>query len=511
MLNLLKKYLLKYVYQLLICYLLIVSYTVTAQQSKIIIERSDFVDINENEVPGAVLLTGNVSILHEGVKMTCNKAYHFSAKNFIKTFGDVVLTQGDTIVMTSSYGEYNGNKRIALAKGNVTLKDPSMTLVTDSLKFDRNQQEAYYETNGTIYEKDNILKSKKGTYYLKDKKYQFLTTVTLTNPKYVIKTDHLDYYTYTGDSYLLGPSTITGKDNFIYTERGTYNTKSNQAKLVDKSYIKYNNQRIQGDSIYYDRTRDFSSATKNIRITDSINKSLIKGDYAEVYRKKDSLYITKKAVIINQVENDSIYIHAKQFVVTGKAKNRIIRGYHNVRIFKTDMSGKCDSIHSTESQGLTKMIGRPVVWNENNQLTGKVIHLIADKETKQLDSLKIINDAFLIQKDTLGSGFNQVKGVYLNSKIKEKKMHEVDVLKNAEVIFYMRDENDELTGINKSLSTKINVIFENNKVETLTFFKQVDGDIYPEKDLPENSRKLRGFEWRDQERIKDLSELFLEN
>ena len=86
-----------------------------SQSKKIHIERSDYVDINESEVPGAVLLSGNVTIVHEGARMTCNKAYHFAKDNFIKAFGNVHLTQGDTVVMTSSYVEYNGDKKLAFA------------------------------------------------------------------------------------------------------------------------------------------------------------------------------------------------------------------------------------------------------------------------------------------------------------------------------------------------------------------------------------------------------------
>ena len=36
----------------------------------------------------------------------------------------------------------------------------------------------------------------------------------------------------------------------------------------------------------------------------------------------------------------------------------------------------------------------------------------------------------------------------------------------------------------------------------------MDGDIYPEKDLPENARKLRGLVWRGEERIKSKDDIF---
>jgi hypothetical protein len=41
-------------------------------------------------------------------------------------------------------------------------------------------------------------------------------------------------------------------------------------------------------------------------------------------------------------------------MVTGK--RQVIRAYNNVRFFKTDMSGKCDSIHSSAKDALTKLI-----------------------------------------------------------------------------------------------------------------------------------------------------------
>jgi hypothetical protein len=49
---------------------------------------------------------------------------------------------------------------------------------------------------------------------------------------------------------------------------------------------------------------------------------------------------------------------------------------------------------------------------------------------------------------------------------------------------------------------------DKNRIDTLTLFEKPDSDIYPEKDLPENARKLRGFIWRGDERIKTKEDLF---
>ena len=484
-------------------------HTVLAQApKKIVIENSDYADINQTEIPDALLLIGNVRIIHEGIKMYCNKAYFFQKENYIKAFGDVRMVQGDTLFMNSKYAEYNGNVKQAFATGNVVMRSPDMTLVTDTINFDRNIQQAYYNTNGTITNKDNILKSKSGRYYAKEKKFQFLTAVTVTNPKYVLKSNHLDYYNNSGHSYLFGPSTITSDQNFIYTEKGFYDSKKNVGHFLRKSYIRYKDRLIEGDSLYYDRKIEFASATNNVKITDTINKGIVRGHYAEIYKQKDSMYVTKRAVAINLMDKDSVYIHGKVLMITGKPENRIIRAFNNARFFKTDMSGKCDSIHSSQKTNLTQLIGKPILWNFENQMTGDVMHLIGSKATQKLDSLKVLNNAFLISKDTLGTGYNQVKGLNLYGKFRDNKLYEADVVKNTEVVYYMRNDAHELIGINKNVSSRINMTLDENTIDTMTFFTNIDGDIYPEKDLPENARKLRGFIWRGDERIKTKDDIF---
>jgi hypothetical protein len=141
-------------------------------------------------------------------------------------------------------------------------------------------------------------------------------------------------------------------------------------------------------------------------------------------------------------------------------------------------------------------------------MTGDVMHLIGNNKTEKLDSLKVLNNAFIVSKDTLGTGYNQVKGQNLYGKFEDNKLREVDIIKNTEVIYYMRNDQQELIGINKSVSSKINMVLDKNTIETITNYNQIDGDIYPEKDLPENARKLRGFIWRGDERIKSKDDIF---
>lgn len=484
-------------------------------ENKIRIENSDFVDRNQNEIPGATVFTGNVHVLHKGVIINCNKAYYFDAENYIKAFGDVRINQGDTVTLNSRYAEYDGKKELAFGTGDVILRSPESTLTTDTIYFDKKNQVAFYNSYGTIVNKDNTLKSRSGKYYVDSKKYVFKTKVVVTNPKSKIETNHLDYYENSGHAYVFGPSTITNQGNVIYTENGFYDTKNNIGKLKKNSKITYNNKVIEADDLYYDQAKNFSKGINNVKITDTVNDMIAKGHYGELWRdaktRKDSIILTKKALIVTKVENDSMYMHGKKILVTGPPEDRTIRAFNNVRFYKTDMSGKCDSIHSNNKTALTQLIGKPVVWNGDNQMTGDIMHLIGNNATEKLDSLKVLNNAFLIQKDTLSkNGYNQMKGVNLYGRFENNELREVDIIKNVESIYYMYSDDNELIGIDKKKCSKMNLLIEKNQVETVTAYTDVESFLYPEDEFPENARKLRGFIWRGDERIKSKDDIFPE-
>lgn len=464
-----------------------------------------------------------VHFIHEGINLYCDKALYYEKEDFIEAFSNVNMQQGDTINMTSKYAEYSGKTQLAFASGNVVLTEPQSVLTTDTLYFDRTKQQAFYKSGGKVVkETSGTITSRIGRYYLESSKYQFVSNVVLVNPEYVLKTNHLDFYSETGHAYMYGPSTIDGENNKIYCERGFYNTNNDTGYFIKNSKIDYDNRTIEGDSLYFNRNTSFASATNNITVTDTINKSIIRGHYAEVFRDKDSVFITKRVLAISVQDKDSIYMRSDTLMITGPEDRRITRAYFDVRIFKIDMSGKADSVHVDHQKGLTQMINlkrfsstdvfaiarKPILWNEANQMSGDTIHLISDVETEKLDSLKVFNNAFLIAKDTLSEGFNQIKGQVLIGLFRDNELYNVDIIKNAEAIYYSYNSEDELVGINKSQSALINIQISDKQMDEIRLIKQVDGVLYPEEDFPTNARRFRGFDWREDERPMSVEDLF---
>ena len=483
--------------------------------------------------PGANILVKKegirVHLFHEGALIKSDISYFYPKENFFRANGEVIFTQGDTLKMTCDEIEYDGTSKLAKAWGKVVLERPDMNLKTDTLYLDRANSKAFYNSFGTILDEKRKLTSIKGIYFMGEKKYRFISRVKIDDPEYLLNSQRLDYYTESDKAFFYGKTTIIGEEYDIYCEKGAYDTQLQRGNFQENAVIFYDNKEIRGDSLYFENEKNYAAATNNISVIDTLNKSVINGHYGEIFKAKDSAIITRRALAINIIDQDSLYIHADTLIATGPTEKKILRGYYDVRIFKTDLRGKSDSLHLDQSTGLIKLLKlplsrkenqiltasqknkkNPILWFGKSQMSGDKIFLTSDMQTKKLDSLKIIGNSWIIERDSISdTGFNQIKGGVLDGLFKEGELREIDVSKNTEVIYYMySDEDNELIGIDKTTCSRLKMVTKENQIEDITFFVSPDGNLFPDKDLPLNERKLEGFIWREDERPNDIRELF---
>lgn len=506
------------------------------QERKIIeIQQAGSFGKDEANFPGANILlkkgTTRVKLFHEGALIESNKSFFYSKKNAIRAEGEVIFTQGDSLRMTSDYIVYDGETGKARAWGDVFLKQPDMTLETDTLYLDRIEDLAYYESPGTIIDSVNVLKSNRGEYYMKEKKYRFLSDVNINNPEYIVTSSQLDYFTESNEAYLFGPTKIIGKDYDIYCEEGYYDTTLQLGYFKENAEILYNNKIINGDSLYFENERNYAAASNKIKVIDTINQSIIRGNYAEIFKAKDSAIITRKALAINIIENDSLYIHADTLIGTGPSEARVLRGYYGVKILKRDLRGKSDSLYLDETIGRIELLKRPlskkeeqvlsqdqknqrnpVMWFNDSQMSGDMIYMKTDFVTKKLDSLFIFGNAFIIEKDSLSkNGYNQIVGKELYGDFLNGTLNVLDVIKNTRVLYYLYSDTGKLVGIDKTICSALNIKFKDNEIEDISFYVSPEGNVFPEKELDYNLRKLEGFLWREEERPRTLQDLFVKD
>jgi len=478
-------------------------------QTSDIYYESERTQINEQRFPNATIFSKvnkQVYFRHEGIEVWCDRALYYQSDKFFKAYGNVKMVQGDTVNMKSAYAEYNGKTQFAFASEDVLLTTPDNTLETDSLFFNRQTQKAFYRSGGTVKDTASTITSIRGTYELEKDKYAFRQNVKVTSPDYDIETNILDFYTNNGHAYLYGPSNVFTESSKVYCEKGFFDTRENIGYFIKNSRVDYEQRIMHGDSIFFNQNTNFASATNNIEIIDTINRTRIKGHYAEVYKQQDSVIITKNPIASTFQENDSIHVASDTMMITGKPDKRIVRAYPDARLFKSDLSGRADSIHSSQITGYTRLITKPILWSANGQITGDTIMLISDLETEKLDSLRVYDNSMMVQKDSI-DGFNQVKGKQLFGLFTENELTEANFIKNAESLYYMRNDEGELVGIDKTLSSTLKLILKEQEITDIYYYNQVSGNTYPEEELPPNARKLKGMEWREEERIMSKADL----
>lgn len=508
-----------------------------SQESKIIeIRQAGGSTQDQERFPGANILFKSddkrVLLFHEGALIESDQAFFYSKQNYFRALGKVIFTQGDSLRMTCKTIEYDGETKTAFAKGNVYLERPDMTLRTEELNLDRINEKAFYNTPGVIVDSTSTLTSNQGQYFMDQKKYRFISDVTINNPEYIVNSEQLDYFTESNQAYLYGNSKIEGEAYTIFCERGFYDMDREKGIFKQNATLFYDNKIIKGDSLYFESERNYAAATKNISIVDTLNNSIITGNYGEIFKERDSAIITRRAMAVNIIDQDSLFIHADTLVATGPEEKRILRAYYDVRILKSDLRGRSDSLYLDESIGLTKLLKKPltkqqeqifteknyheknpVLWFDESQMTGDEIQLLSDTKTNKLDSLKIDGRVFIIEKDTLSEdGYQQIKGGLLRGAFKESKLDNIVITKNTEMVYYLyNDEDLQLIGIDKTTCSALKMQFVDGQIDELTFLVSPNGNIYPEDELPINDRTLKGFTWRIVQRPETIEDLFDEN
>ncbi len=495
-------------FYLLFFFLNLTSYAQEQGKTKILYS-GDTWQFNKEIYPDGPRLLGNVVMNHDSAFLYCDSAWVNEAENRIIAYSNVRVKLSDTLNLYCDSLRYSGNTKIANANSNVRLIDNQTILTTDTLVFDRNTQVAKYDYWGKIVNDKNILVSHFGYYFTDLKKFFFKEKVTLLNPDYTMYSDTLMYNTVTETAYFYGPSHIISKDkkDSIYCENGWYDTRTDVSRFRDRAKIYHEFTFLTGDSMYYERKKEYGQVFKHAVIIDTLQDILLLGNYGEMQQQKGFAFMTDSAVAVIADKNDSLFMHGDTIRATfDSAKNiKDVFCYFKVKFFRRDLQGMCDSLHLLAKDSSMTMYHEPVIWSDSNQLSADSITLIM--RNGEADSLKMYGTAFIISKDD-SAKFNQIKGRAIFAKFRKNELYKINVMGNAQTVYYGREEDRTLIGINTVVSSDMLIYLENNQLKSITFLTNPDAHTYPEKDLPAEERKLKSFKWVEEQRPRVKSDIF---
>lgn len=451
-------------------------------------------------------LIGNVIFEHEGALLYCDSAWLYADRNLLEAFENVHVIQHDTIHLYSKYLKYDGNTKLGEAVGKVRLQDPEMTLTTDRLDFDRNTNTSIYRTGGLIVNDENTLKSQIGIYYTALKRFVFQKDVELQNKRYTIFSDTLLYSTQSRISTFRGPTRILSDSSSIYCENGLYNTQTDIAQFNKNAEIWDQHRRLRGDSLYYNKPAGFGQAFGHVELLDTVERSIITGARGEYLEFPEGAAVGGEPLYTLYDDQDSLHIHGDSiYYASDSSGNGLLKIFHRVRFFRSDMQGVCDSLTYSTTDSTFRMFHHPALWSGKSQMTGDTILLEMRKQ--EMDSLKIIGNAFVLSIDTLDQ-YNQVRGKRMNGKFVDGELRKMFSIGNGQTVYYAQEEDGDYIGVNRSDCSNIKMLFRNKQLDRVTFLVKPVSNLYPLDRVPPEELKLKGFENRFGERPESKAAVF---
>lgn len=480
--------------------------TVPTKKTKIYLIHTNTLSFDKAVKPDAQILNGDVCFRHDSSYMYCDSAYFFEQTNSLEAFSNVRMEQGDTLFVYGDYLFYDGNTQVAYLRENVRMENGQVTLFTDSLNYERIPNIGYYFEGGLIVDSLNQLSSFYGQYSPETKLAVFNDSVQVENPDFTLYSDTLHYDTESKVATILGPSVIVSDSGTIHTSRGWYDTVNNTSLLLDQSQVESGEKILIGDSIFYNRDTGMGEVYGNMSLIDTLQHVTLQGEYGYYNEQTGYAFATDSARFLEYSQGDTLFLHADTLqMVTVDSVYREIKAYYGVRFYRTDMQGVCDSMQFNTRDSVLYMYTEPVLWNEQYQLYGDTIAIYMNDST--IEYAHVIQFAFAAQHVD-SSYYNQLKGNDLKAYFEGQTVHQIDVAGNAESIFYPLEKDGAKVGMNETKSGFLTIWVKDNKLDKLKIWPSPVGSMTPIPDLKPDQKMLKDFYWFDYLRPKNRDDIY---
>lgn len=459
-------------------------------------------------------VVGNVIFTQNQTTIYCDSAQIFKKENSVEAYGRVKITDGDSVTVTSKYLKYDGDKKIAHLKENVVfVKLATATLYTDNLDYYRNLFEARYFNGGRLVDSTNNLTSRKGYYNTQTNLASFKTKVVGVNPDYTLKSDTLQYNSKSKIVFFRDKTTVIDKEGktAIY-EDGFYDTKVTEKKSeLSKGTIQTTSYEMKGDKYFLDDRKKIYIAKANVIMTSKEENLTIYGDDG-VYNKKTGIAKVYGNAYMAKVgdDGDTLFLSADTLVSieNNNPSQKRMLAYSNVKIFKSNLQGKADSLAYFSTDSVLYFYRDPVLWTSGNQMTGDTIKLVL--KNQNIDKMYLMTNSFVASQDSLNN-FNQMKGKKMTAVFKNKDVHHVDVDGNGESIYYALQEEEKdldslllkivyVSGLNKMICSNMKINFINGAIDNFSAYVMPDATFTPPHEIKPENERLKGFNWREKEK-----------
>lgn len=476
------------------------------QKGKVFLEYADSLFMDDIH-PEFQVLKGNVKFRKEDMFMYCDSANFYDGENRLDAFGNVKMEQGDTLNVFADELYYIGRQDLAKLRRHVRMEHRNTTLFTDSFDYDLIANIGYYFDGGKIVDDKNELTSVYGQYAPDTKDTELLFNVELFNEKFTLNSDTLYYNTESHIADIVGNTVIVSDSSTVYTDKGWYNTNDDRATLYNRSLVVgKSGQTLTGDTIFYDRAAGFGEVFGNMELTDSAKSTILRGQYGYHDEKSNTSFATRRALAMEFSQQDTLYVHGdtiRTFLLPDSS--RVMNAYPNVRIFRTDIQGVCDSLSFMSRDSMLYMHRHPILWNQERQVMGNVIQIHLNDST--------VDKAYLPEYGMLGEHvaeefYNQLSGKEMTAYFENGEIRQLDVKGNVMAIMLPMEKDSTYNKLVNAEGSFLTILIKKRQMEKLNLWPDVTGKVTPLYLAKKSQYYLKGFNWYEAIRPKDQNDIF---
>lgn len=338
--------------------------------------------------------------------------------------GNVSFRQGDTRVWCDKAIQFINRNEVELI-GNVKIIRDTVTLTSKRGHYFGNLHKADGEGNVKLKTPHVTLYADIGTYYLNEKRAFFQRNVKVIDSSSIIYCEQLTYYE---------------------------NQRKSEAMLNVRIVNPSDNVTMFGNYLIHSDSTRYSKMTENPRMIqiDTTDKGEI-----------DTLAV--KSLVMEAFDDSTKKTIIKDSVV-------IVRG---------GLAARSGLLKYYRQNEMIELYQNPIVWYEENQVTGDTIFLSLEKN--RLKTASIRTRAFVLsQSDSaFPNRYNQLTGRMIRMSFKENKLQETYVERNAISLYFLYNDS-AANGVNKTSGDAITMKFDDGKPNTIYIIKGIEGSFYPE-------------------------------
>ncbi len=507
-------------------------------------------------------VTGSAQFIHNDALIICDTAIWDVTKNILDANGNVRIIQNQTILSGDKI-RYIADSSLAQVRGHlVELTDKDKNLLrTHYLDYNTRDSIAFFYNGGSMKDTSgNIIESLRGFYYSQKEEFHFLNEVQMFgSDSLVMMADSLIYFANEDKIRFPGSLIVWDKAGYLSAGEGWYNRNSEEYLFNRDAYMATTDNEVWADTIYYKRDSSLSRLYNNVQILDTAQSVIFFADYA--FYKEEPLYalLSKNPSIahysLQEEISDTLFFAAdtitfraltrgetdpatiassenryknsrKDYIkeMFGKSRDsipktdsvteavqdttlyRFIEANKNVRFYRSDFQGRCDSLKFNTIDSIIRLYVDPVLWNEQHQFTADSIQLVISEG--RLAKADLVSAAFVISKeDSVHS--NQIKATDIVAFFdQEGELSRFDAFGGVSLIFFFA-EDSLLTTMNHKECKVMTATIIDNQIQRVRYFENIQSDAYPIIDLERDKKYLRGFKARDNERPRKREDIML--